>query len=110
MRGRKILRKNFRCEQKKVRNKVNTEMDNHTKVNIFANELNKYMKVLNELEEQNVGSLLKRIISKCDLNALLFGEMISNGKLEKNQSIPRIHTGKRKPKARSQKSEYTKKL
>ena len=67
------------------------------------------MKVINELEEQNCGSLLKRIISKCDLNALLFGEIISNGKLEENQSIPRIHTGKRKPKARSQKSEYTKK-
>ena len=76
-------------------------MDDHTKVNIFANELKKYMKVMNELEEQNFGSLLKRIISKCDLNALLFGEMISNGKLEENQSIPRIHTGKRKPMARS---------
>ena len=82
-REKNIERKNFRCEQKKVRNKVNTEMDNHTKVDIFANELKKYMKVMNELEEKNVGSLLKRIISKCDLNAFLFGEMISNGKLEK---------------------------
>ena len=49
-----IERKSFRCEQKKVRNKVNTEIDDHTKVNIFANELKKYMKVMNELEEQNV--------------------------------------------------------
>ena len=79
-------------------------------MNIFANELKKYMKVMNELEEQNFGSLLKRIISKCDLNALLFGEMISNGRLEENQSIPRIPTGKRKPMARSQNSEYRKKL
>ena len=68
------------------------------------------MKVMNEIEEKDCGSLLKRIISKCDLNALLFGEMISNGKLEENQSISRIHTGKPKPKARSLKSEYTKKL
>ena len=93
-----------------MRNKVNTEMDDHTTVDIFANELKKYLKVMNELEEQNVGSLLIRIISKCDLNVLLFGEIISNGKLEENQSIPRIHTQKRKPKARSQKSEYRKKL
>ena len=75
-----IERKSFTCEQNKERNKVNTEMDDNTKVNIFANEFKKYMKVMNELEEQNFGSLLKRIISKCDLNALLFGEMISNGK------------------------------
>ena len=110
MRERKILRGKILCEQNKERNKVNTEMDDHTKVNIFANELKKYMKVMNELEEQNFGSRLKRIISKCDLNALLSGEMISNGELEENQSIPGIHTGNRKPIARSQKSEYRKKL
>ena len=52
----------------------------------LQNELKKYLKVMNELEEQNFGSLLKRIISKCDLNALLFEEMISNGKLEENRS------------------------
>ena len=71
------------------------------------------MKVMNELEEQDVGSLLKIIISKCDLNTLLFGkntEIVSDGKLEENQSIPRIYTGKRKLKARSQESEYMKKL
>ena len=48
---------------------------------------------------------MKIIISKCDLNALLFGEnteIVSNGKLEEIQSIPRKHVGKRKPKARSQ--------
>ena len=65
---------------------------------------------MNELEEQNFGFLWKRIISKCDLSALLFGKIISDEKLEENQSIPRIHTGKRKPVVRSQKSEYTKKL
>ena len=54
-----IGRKNCICEQNKERNKVNTEMDDHTKVNIFANELKKYMKVLNELEEENFGSLRK---------------------------------------------------
>ena len=75
-REKNIERKSFPCEQNKERNKVNTEMNDHTKVNIFANELKKYMKVMNELEEQNCGSLLKRIISKCDLNVLLFGEMI----------------------------------
>ena len=53
---------------------------------------------------------MKRIISKYDLNALLVGEMISNGKLEENQSITRIHTGKRKRMTGTQKSEYTKKL
>ena len=78
------------------------EMDDHTKVDIFTNELKKYMKVMNELQKQNFGSLLKRIISKCDLNALLFGEnteMVSNGKLEENQSVPRIHAGKHKSNA-----------
>ena len=75
-RKKNIDRKNFTCEQNKERNKVNTEIVDHIKVNIFANELKKYMKVMNELEEPNFGSLLKRIISKCDLNALLFGEMI----------------------------------
>ena len=35
-REKNIERKNFGCEQKKVRNKVNTEMDDHTKVDIFA--------------------------------------------------------------------------
>ena len=102
MRENNIERKNFICEQNKERNTVNTEMDDHTKVNIFANELKKYMKVMKELEEQNCGSLLKRIISKCDLNTLLFGEMKSNGKLEENLPISRIHTGKRKQMARSQ--------
>ena len=53
-REKNIERKNFTCEQNKERNKVNTEMDDHTKVNIFANELKEYMKVMNELEEQNV--------------------------------------------------------
>ena len=56
---------------------------------------------MNELEEQNFGSLLKRMISKCDLNALLFGEnteIVSDGNLEENQSIPRIHAGTRKTK------------
>ena len=62
-------------------------------MNIFTNELKKYMKVMNELEEQNFESLLKRITLKCDLNALLFGEnteIVSDGKLEENQSMPRI--------------------
>ena len=77
-----IERKNVRCEQNKMRSNVNTEMDDHTKVDIFANELKKYMKDMNELEEQNFGSLLKRVISKCDLNALLFGEMVSDGKVK----------------------------
>ena len=57
------------------------------------------MKAMHELEEQNFGSLLKRIISKCNLNALLFGEnteIVSDGKLEENQSIPKIHKGNRK--------------
>ena len=66
-----------------MRSNVNTEMDDHTIVHIFANDLKKYMKVMNELEEQNVGSLLKRVISKCDINALLFGEMISHGKVKR---------------------------
>ena len=64
------------------------------------------------LNNQNVRSLLKRIISRRNLNALLFGEkteIVSDGKLEENQSIPRIHTGKRKPKARSEESQYMKK-
>ena len=55
------------------------------------------MEVMNDLEEQNCGSLLNRVISKCDLNALLFGEnteIVSDGKLEENQCIPRIHAGK----------------
>ena len=78
-----IERKMFRCEQKKMRSNVNTEMDDHTKVDIFANELKKYMKVMNELEEQNFGSLLKIVISKCDINALLFGEMVSDGKVKR---------------------------
>ena len=80
-------------------------MDNHTKVDIFTNDLKKNLKAMNELEEQNCGSLLKRIILKCDLNALLFGEnteIVSDGKLGENQSIRRIHTGKRKLKAISQ--------
>ena len=97
----------------KVRSKVNTEMDDHTKVDIFTNELKKYMKVMNELEEQNVSSLLKRIISKFDLNALLFWEnteIVSNRKLEENQSVPRIDRGKHKSNARSQESKYMKKL
>ena len=88
-------------------------MDDHTKVDIFINELKKYMKVMNDHEEHNFGSLLKRVISKCDLNALLFGEnteMVWNGKFEENQSVPRIHLGTRKLKARSQESEYMKKL
>ena len=69
-----LERKNVRSVHKKVRSKVNTEMDDQTKVDIFTNELKKYMKVMNELEEHNFGSLLKRVISKRDLNALLFGE------------------------------------
>ena len=66
-----------------MRSKVDTEMDDHTKANIFTNELKKYMKVMNELEEQNFGSLLKRVISKYGLNALLFGEIISDGKVKR---------------------------
>ena len=69
-----LERKNIRSVHKKVRRKVNTEMDHHTKVVIYTNELKKYVKAINELEEQNFGSLLNRIITKCDLNALLFGE------------------------------------
>ena len=71
------------------------------------------MKVMNELEEQNFESLLKRVISKCHLNALLFGEnteIVSDLELEENQTIPRIHSGTRKLKSRSQESEYMKKL
>ena len=113
-REKNIERKNVRSVHKKVRSKVDTEMDDHTKVDIFTNELKKYMKVMNELEEQNFGSLLKRRISEFDLNTLFFGkkntEMVSDGKLEENQSITRKHTGKRKLKARSQESEYMKKL
>ena len=80
-----IERKNVRCVQKKMKSKVDTEMDDHKKAGIFTNELKKYMKVMNDLEEQNFRSLLKRVISKCDLNALLFGEnteIVSDGKLE----------------------------
>ena len=87
-------------------------MNDHAKVFIYTNELKKNMKAMNELEEQNFESLLKRIISKCNLNALLFGEnteIVSDGKLEENQSIPRIHTEKRKLMAISQESEYVKK-
>ena len=112
-RQKNLERKNFISVDKKVRSKVNTEMDDHTKVDIFTNELKKYMKVMNELEEQNFGSLLTRLISKCDQNALLFGEnteIVSDGTLEGNQYLPRIHTGKRKSKASSQESEYMKKL
>ena len=82
-REKNLERKNSRCVQKKGKSKVNMQIDDHTKVDIFTNELNKYMKVMNELEEHNFGSLLKRIITKCDLNALLFGEnteMVPNGK------------------------------
>ena len=89
------------------------EMEDHTKVVLYANELKKYMKVLNELEEQNFGSLLKTIISKCDLNVLLLGEnteIVSDWTLKGYQSIPRIQTGKRKTKAGSQETEYMKKL
>ena len=58
-REKNLERTNSRCLQKKVRSKVNTEMDDHIKVDIFTNELKKYMQVINELEEQNFGSLLK---------------------------------------------------
>ena len=93
---------NFRCVKKKMRRKVDTEIDDHTKADIFTNELKKYMKVMNELKEHNFGSLLKRVISKCDLNAFLFEEnteIVSDGKLEENQSIPRIHAVKHKSNA-----------
>ena len=68
---------------------------------------------MNDVEEQNFESLLKRVISKCDLNALLFGEnteIVSDGKLEENQCIPRIHAGKHKANARAQESKYMMKL
>ena len=51
-------RKNVRCVQKKMRSKVDTEMDDHTQADIFTNELKKYIKVMNEREEHNFGSLL----------------------------------------------------
>ena len=75
--------------------------------------MKKNVTAMNELEEQNFGLLLKRIISKCNLKALLFGEnteIVSDGKLQENQFILRIHTEKRKLMAISQESEYVKKL
>ena len=96
-----------------MRSKVDTEMDDHTKADIFTNQLKKYMKIMNELEEQNFASLLKRVMSKYDLNALLFGEnteIVSDEKLKENQAIARINAGKHKSNARSQESKYMKKL
>ena len=57
--GEKYGDDNFTSVQKKVRSKVNSEMDDHTKVDIFTNELKIYMKFMYELEEHHFGSLLK---------------------------------------------------
>ena len=51
-REKNLERKTVRSVHKKVRGKDNTEMDVHTKVDIFTNELKKYMKVMNELEKK----------------------------------------------------------
>ena len=50
-RQKNIERKHFGSVQKKVRSKLNMKMDDHTKVGIFTNELKKYMKVMNEVQE-----------------------------------------------------------
>ena len=44
-REKNLERKTVRSVHKKVRSKVNTEVNDHTKVDIFTNELKKYMKV-----------------------------------------------------------------
>ena len=62
-------------------------MDDYAKVVIYTNVLKKNMKAMNELEEKHFGSLLKRIISKCNLKALLFEETQKSYQMESYKKI-----------------------
>ena len=64
-REKNLERKTVRSVHKKVRSKDNTEMDEHTKVDIFTNEFTKYMKVLINLKKKSWITVEKNNIKEC---------------------------------------------